>query len=116
MRKDRRRKIDYCCSQCGLNHETRDLIRALSIRVIDEMEKSKAYLEFLKNNEFLTKEGYENALLNTEHDTSVEANERLKSMLIKIDKMEKELIKETGMSIDDLMDKFQRAARAPPKK
>lgn len=56
------RNIDHCCSQCGLNHEARDLIRSISLRVIDNMERGKPYFDLLKENGFITKEAYSNAV------------------------------------------------------
>jgi predicted ArsR family transcriptional regulator len=57
-----RKKIEFCCSQCGLNHEARDFIRSLSLCLIDEVEKSEPYLYFLKENNFITEEAFKHAL------------------------------------------------------
>jgi hypothetical protein len=39
-------KEDYRCSQCGLNHEARDFIRAILLYIIDQFEQSKNFLDF----------------------------------------------------------------------
>jgi uncharacterized protein YjbI with pentapeptide repeats len=52
---------DYCCSQCGLNHEARDFIRAVLLYMIDQFEHSKDFIKFLKENKLLTLDAYENA-------------------------------------------------------
>ena len=44
-------------TQCGLNHEARDFIRAILIRLIDQLETSGDFIDFLKNKELLTLEG-----------------------------------------------------------
>jgi hypothetical protein len=56
------KNLEYCCSQCGLNHEGRDFIRALSLSIIDELEKSEPYLYFLREYNFITEEAFKNAL------------------------------------------------------
>jgi hypothetical protein len=53
--------VEHCCYQCGLNHEGRDFIRALLIRTIDAFEASRQYLDFMKENDFLTQEAYDYA-------------------------------------------------------
>jgi hypothetical protein len=53
------RTIDFCCSQCGLNHEARDFIRAMLLRLIDQFEKYDKFIDFLKDNQMLTQEAHE---------------------------------------------------------
>jgi hypothetical protein len=53
------KSIDFCCSQCGLNHEARDFIRATLLHLIDQLEKYDKFIDFLKNNQYLTQEAYE---------------------------------------------------------
>jgi hypothetical protein len=53
------RMVEYCCTQCGLNHETRDFIRAMLLHLIDKLEKNDKFFDFLKDNRFLTLEAYE---------------------------------------------------------
>ena len=55
------RTIEFCCTQCGLNHEARDFIRAMLLHLIDKLEKSDKFLGFLKDNSLLTNEAYQNA-------------------------------------------------------
>jgi hypothetical protein len=54
------KKIEYCCSQCGLNHEARDFMRAVLLHLIDQVEKNDEFIDFMKANQFLTQESYEN--------------------------------------------------------
>lgn len=51
--------VEFCCTQCGLNHETRDFIRAMLLHLIDKLEKNDKFFDFLKDNRFLTLEAYE---------------------------------------------------------
>lgn len=53
------RTIDFCCTQCGLNHEARDFIRAMLLYLIDNFEKYDKFVQFLKDNQILTQEAYE---------------------------------------------------------
>ncbi len=48
---------DYCCSQCGINHEARDFVRAMSLHLIDHFER---------NNKFINEEVYQNIHSKTE--------------------------------------------------
>ncbi len=47
------------CSQCGLNHEARDFIRAVLLLLIDQVESNDTVLNYLKDNNFLTQESFE---------------------------------------------------------
>jgi hypothetical protein len=53
------RTMDFCCSQCGLNHEARDFVRAILLGLLDQFEKNNKYIDFLKDNQLLTQEAYE---------------------------------------------------------
>jgi hypothetical protein len=53
------RNIQHCCSQCGLNHEARDFIRAILLLLIDQLEKSSTLLNYLKDNDFLTQKMFD---------------------------------------------------------
>ena len=55
-------KEDYRCSQCGLNHEARDFIRAVLLYMIDQFEQSKNFIDFLKENELVTNDAYTNVI------------------------------------------------------
>ena len=55
-------KEDYRCSQCGLNHEARDFIRAVLLYMIDQFEQSKNFIDFLKENELVTNDTYTNVI------------------------------------------------------
>jgi hypothetical protein len=53
------RSIEFCCSQCGLNHEARDFIRATFLHLIDRIENNDRFLDLLRNYQFLAPESYE---------------------------------------------------------
>jgi hypothetical protein len=53
------RTLEFCCTQCGLNHEVRDFIRAMLIHLIDKLEQYDKFFDFLKENQMLTQEAYE---------------------------------------------------------
>ena len=55
-------KEDYRCSQCGLNHEARDFIRAILLYMVDQFEQSKDFIEFLKENNLLTNDAYKDVI------------------------------------------------------
>jgi hypothetical protein len=50
---------NYCCTQCGLNHEARDFFRATLLNLIDEFEQSKVFIDFLKKQNMLSQQSYE---------------------------------------------------------
>jgi hypothetical protein len=50
--------IEFCCTQCGVNHEARDFIRAILLHLIDKLEKNSKFIDFLKDNYMLTQEMY----------------------------------------------------------
>jgi hypothetical protein len=45
---------ENCCPNCNINHEVRDFIRALLLRVIDTFETYDGYLRFLAENESIS--------------------------------------------------------------
>jgi hypothetical protein len=53
------RDLDFCCSQCGLNHEARDFIRAILMHMIDQFQSSDRFIELLKRNGFISQETYD---------------------------------------------------------
>jgi hypothetical protein len=54
--------INHVCQMCGINHEARDFVRASLLRLIDRFETSLHYLEFMKNNQYLSQEFYQEGL------------------------------------------------------
>jgi hypothetical protein len=59
------RNIQHCCSQCGLNHEARDFIRAILLLLIDHLEKNSILLNYLKDNDFLTQKSFDDIVERT---------------------------------------------------
>jgi hypothetical protein len=55
-------ELAFCCPHCGLNHEARDFIRATLIHLIDHLERSNKFIEFLKENDFLSQDAYDRVL------------------------------------------------------
>lgn len=51
--------LDHCCSHCGLSHEARDFMRAMLLHLIDQLERKSKFIDFMKEREYLTQEGYE---------------------------------------------------------
>jgi hypothetical protein len=59
------KKFEYCCTQCGINHEARDFIRAVLLHLIDHFEKNSKLIDLMKGNQFINQEIYENMQANT---------------------------------------------------
>jgi hypothetical protein len=53
------RTVELFCTQCGLNHEARDFIRAVLLHLIDKLEKNDKFIDYLKHSQLLTQEAYE---------------------------------------------------------
>jgi hypothetical protein len=53
------RTIEFLCTQCGLNHEARDFVRAVLLHLIDKLERNDKFIDYLKYNQLLTQEAYE---------------------------------------------------------
>jgi hypothetical protein len=51
--------IEHCCSNCGVNHEVRDFIRAMLLYLVDQMEINNDFIEFLEGQKFVNEKGYE---------------------------------------------------------
>jgi uncharacterized UBP type Zn finger protein len=49
-----------CCPLCGLNHQARDFMRAMLLHLIDQLEESRDFIDFLHSNRFLTPDTYQN--------------------------------------------------------
>jgi hypothetical protein len=52
------KKEDFCCTNCGLNHEARDFVRATLLNLIDQFETSKYYLQLLRDNNYVRETHY----------------------------------------------------------
>ena len=53
---------NFCCGQCGINHEARDFIRAVLLHLLDHLEKNHNSIRFMKENEFINQEVYKNMI------------------------------------------------------
>jgi hypothetical protein len=53
------KRIEYCCSQCGLNHEARDFMRAMMLHLMDQVEEYGQFIDFMRANQFLTQQAYD---------------------------------------------------------
>jgi hypothetical protein len=60
------KKLERCCTQCGLHHEARDFMRATLLHLLDQLEKHAKFIDFLKDNNFLTQQAYERMKAKTE--------------------------------------------------
>jgi hypothetical protein len=58
------KKLEFCCTQCGINHEARDFVRAMLVHLIDHFEKNNKFIDFMKSNQFINQEVYENMQAN----------------------------------------------------
>lgn len=87
-----------CCSQCGVNHEARDFIRAVCLRLIDEVEQSREFLAFLKGNNFITDDAFKHALTKIPVKTNVSREVKSKESSNVID----ESINNSKLSIKDI--------------
>jgi hypothetical protein len=46
-------KFEFCCTQCGINHEARDFVRAVLLHLIDHFEKNSKLIDLMKSNQFI---------------------------------------------------------------
>jgi hypothetical protein len=58
------KKQKFCCSQCGINHEARDFMRATLLHLIDHLERAKGFVEFMEENEFAEKQIFDEFVKN----------------------------------------------------
>ena len=40
-------------TQCGINHEARDFVRAMLLHLLDHLERHDKFTDFMKTNEFI---------------------------------------------------------------
>jgi uncharacterized UBP type Zn finger protein len=50
---------ENCCSLCGVNHQARDLMRAVLLHLVDQIEENVKFVGFLHDNQFVTEEAYQ---------------------------------------------------------
>lgn len=53
---------EFCCPQCGVNHEARDFIRASLLHLLDHFERTNNFIELMKTNNLLTQDAYQRLL------------------------------------------------------
>lgn len=46
------------CKFCGINHEARDFIRAILLHLLDRLESTGPFIDFLQKNHFILKDSY----------------------------------------------------------
>ena len=69
--------VDYsksCCGQCGINHESRDFMRAMVLHLLDHFERNDKFIDFMKNKEFLDVGAYQTMVTNIEKFQKQERN------------------------------------------
>ncbi|MGA9150547.1 MAG: hypothetical protein WBZ36_08210, partial [Candidatus Nitrosopolaris sp.] len=49
---------DMICNGCGINHEARDFIRAILLRIVDQIETNDDYINFLWDKRFVNQQAY----------------------------------------------------------
>jgi transposase len=49
---------DASCKFCGINHEARDFIRAILLQLLDRLECTRPFIDFLEKNRFILKGSY----------------------------------------------------------
>lgn len=76
---------NFICSNCGFNHEARDFIRALLLHLIDQMEMSHEFANFLKGKDFLSHDAYlglQNIVKSNGQEVNWKAKKRLDTLRI----------------------------------
>ncbi|HEU4448230.1 MAG TPA: hypothetical protein VFR94_26405 [Nitrososphaeraceae archaeon] len=53
------KRIEFCCTQCGINHEARDFIRAMLLHLIDHFEKNGKLIDLIRGKQFINQDVYE---------------------------------------------------------
>ncbi len=56
-----RTEPEYCCHNCGINHEARDIIRAILLHALDHFEKSDQLIHFMKDTSLIDTEKFESS-------------------------------------------------------
>ncbi len=50
---------EFCCPNCGINHEAKEFVRALVMYLIDKLDITSDYIQFLYNNQLVTQKAYD---------------------------------------------------------
>ncbi|MDQ6865005.1 MAG: MarR family transcriptional regulator [Thermoproteota archaeon] len=50
--------MSMLCKFCGINHEARDFIRAILLQLLDRLESTRPFIDFLQENHFILKDSY----------------------------------------------------------
>ena len=48
--------MSMLCKFCGINHEARDFIRAILLQLLDRLESTRPFIDFLQENHFILKD------------------------------------------------------------
>jgi Zn-finger in ubiquitin-hydrolases and other protein len=60
------RNSKLCCTQCGINHEARDFMRAMMLHLVDHVERHDKFIEFMKSNDLVDLDSYQTMVANIE--------------------------------------------------
>jgi hypothetical protein len=67
---------NFICSSCGVNHEARDFIRAVLLHLMDHLEKTYRFAEFMKKNELIAEHTYRELIKSIESTGEEEEQEQ----------------------------------------
>jgi len=99
--------ISMLCKFCGINHEARDFIRAILLQLLDRLESTRPFIDFLEENHFILKDShgynhlFKQAMNQQEPKKKQQAKEWLDSLAPDAKETAESILKQ-GMSIERL--------------
>jgi hypothetical protein len=92
------------CNDCGINHEARDFIRAILLRIVDQIETNDDYINFLWDKRFVNQQAY-NLYQELFQSSKAKYRRQLKALdeskeMIKKESQKNDLVKLRVVSID----------------
>jgi hypothetical protein len=87
LSRDKKKMIEYNCLNCGVNHEARDFIRAILLRLIDQLEINDDFINFMQERHFFNDQG-------SNHYKDARTRSKAEAEALTIQKQRPEILKE----------------------
>ncbi|PWU81162.1 MAG: hypothetical protein DLM72_08415 [Candidatus Nitrosopolaris wilkensis] len=104
--------MSMICKFCGVNHEARDFIRAILLQLLDRLELTRPFIDFLEENQFVLKNsyGYNRLLDQARNQQAPKKKQQAKEWFDNLETDAKEMAelilkKKPSISVEQLMDR-----------
>jgi DNA-binding transcriptional ArsR family regulator len=101
-------RINMQCQFCKVNHDARDFIRATLLHILDQFETSSAFIDFAKDQQFISKDIANYRAVQEKSKVEEQAKEWLDNLAPDANSIAKSILKKSPFSIEQLMSRVNK--------